>query len=920
MMAMIRMFTLALIAGLASQAIAAWPVVSSWVAGTPGKWTDDYARTCTEAKRQRLPILLAIVDTRLSAATHTWSANVLESEEWREWLDSTKILLVWWDHETISRPKWEAVAKQFMVAGSLAIPQIVLIDPDGCKADQFCAINGEEGDLAEPDEFIGRLDEFIGEWPELQIGPGTVGFTANAVTVRTGAPAASMTVQRSGGDSAGRQVFKLETVALTNANAAVADVHYTPIATSLVWEPGDASERKIDIPLLNDGSWGHLADHVFGVRLTREPNSTAKIGITDVTVTVTSDFLDTTGWQATNVVSGVTNVLWYAGPFTNTVPAKLTWVAPQSGLLSFSAWKESTNDTLSLSFSGIGSNLTMSATNTIALAAGMQVSWMAAGTNGMFYVEMLEWQPITPPSLLSPESGKVFQYRNVMANAGLLSLRWDGAATNAGTYCLLFTGTTSNVWGPAITNPLNGVSGVYLGLTNGTYCWRVENVATGGLNTAVSAQSPIWSFEVTERPVFSVPFMQVSFYLGVPSAFTVQAEGDPAYPIKYSASDLPAGLKIDEKTGVVSGTATRQGVFNATVTADNGKGSASLAVTVVVDSFSAFISGSLQGVVTDAAGTLRGVFTMTVATSGKPSLKMEIDGKRKTLRGKWLDTSEFNVQVANFSDRTTSLDLTISGEGAFGKTEDGLDMVARRVLSGTAARLYAGYYTAVLDAQVTETGALDNSPEGSGYLTFTVTERNGTVRYSGKLADGTSVSGSASLVANSASEAMFPVYKTLYSRRGVVAALVEISQGITNTVGFASGTWQYPGKNASSADDSFGAELSGTGAVYVKRPTSLKWLDGATLMADGADIADLNATDRKVTVVSENGTRLNVAASSGLFSGNLRDATGKGRPFKGALVPPAKFGAGYWLLPDASASHLRLNRSHPVEIDASGTP
>lgn len=928
MTATIRMLAFALMAGLACQAGAAWPKVSSSV-GAPGTWTDDYEGARAAGKKQQIPVLLAIVDTKLSMPTHIWNTNVLESAEWAEWLGTTKMHLVWWDHEKINRKKWEAVAMQFAEAGSLAIPQIVLLDPTGCKADQFCAVNRGDSRLADPDGFIERLDEFIGEWPGLQSGPGTIGFTSDAVTVRAGAPVASMTVRRLGGSADGRQVFRLETVALTNANAAVEGAHYTPVDTNLVWEAGDASERSIDLSLNGEG-WSQPVDRAFSVRLTKDPSSTAKVGTTNLTVTVTSEFSVTNGWWATttNDWLGVTNVLWVAGPLSNNVTATLTWTAPQPGLLAFAGWQlgDNTNATLSLDFPsvtpdvptpGLDTNETISAVSVVALAAGEQVAWTAKGTNAMFFVEMLDWQPLPTPSQIRPGNGSSLLLKDVAATPSLLDLVWTNAVSGAWAYSVLFTGKTATALSPAITNaPGSSVGAAGWGLTNGVYYWCVDNVATGAFKTVVLARSPVWSFDVNERPVFNVSSMRVSFYLGVPSAFTVHA--DCSVPVTYKAPALPAGLKIDPATGVVSGTVKRKGTFTVTVTATaaQGKGEATLPMTIVVEPLSAYISGALQGVVQDAAGTVRGVFTLNVAASGIPSLKMELDGMRKTLRGKWLEISRVNALVANFSDRTFNVDLTVSGNVATGRTADGLNMEARNILAKDVAKPYAGYYTVLLYGVPTGTGDLNNVPGGYGYLTFTVTERTGSVKYGGKLADGTSVSGSAGLMQGG----VFPVYKPLYSKRGEVAALVALSQGTTNAVAADSGAWLYPGKTKALTGDAFTVDLFGTGAEYVKKPVSLKWLDGMVLKTDGADAAGISATDKKVTVVNGNGVRLSVTASTGLFSGSFRDTTGKSRSFKGAVVPAERLGAGYWLSPDPSAAGYRLNRSRPVEIDIGGTP
>ena len=930
MMATIRILTLVLVAGLASQAVA-WPAVSQNV-GKPGVWSSLYSRTKDAAKNARLPCMVVFVDSAESTANADWNEGTLEDPSWEDWVGNHQMYLVMLDlsaTDGVTRPQWMSIANEFADKnGWIHLPQVVIFDPSGKKITQFCA----DGDLSEAAAFIERIECLVSGYPNVIIpGPGTVGFTSKAVTVRAGATVASMTVRRLGGNSEGRQVFTLETVALTNAGAAVAGVNYEPLVTNLVWEAGDAGERKVDVVLPNGEGWSQPVDRAFSVRLTRDPNSTAKIGTTNLTVTITSDFSATNGWWATttNNLAGATNVLWCAGPFTNRTPATLTWVAPQPGLLMFSGWKasESTNDILSLRLSsmgtgiptpGIDTNETVSAVNVIALAEGERVSWTASGTNGMFFVEMLGWHPLSAPVLTAPDNRRPFQLKDVVADPSLVDLRWQNAISGAWAYSVLFTGKTEAALSPAITNaPGSSVGAAGWGLTNGWYYWRVDNVATGDLKTVVSAQSPVWSFEVSERPVFTVAPSRVSFYLGVPSSFTVHA--DCVAPVSYSASGLATiGLAIDPATGLVSGTAKRKGTYSVTVKAASSKGEATLPVTVTVEPLSAYISGTLQGVVRDAAGTVRGVFTMTVAASGTPTLKMEVDGKRKTWRGKWQETSRVNALVANFSDRAASLDLTVSGDVARGRMAGGLDMEARRVLAMASAKPYAGYYTVLLDGVPMETGDLNNVPAGFGYLTFTVTERTGSVKYGGKLADGTSVSGSAGLMQGG----VFPVYKPLYSKRGEAAALVALSQGVTNAVTAGNGAWLFPGKTKALTGDAFLLSLGGTGAEYVKKPVSLKWLDGMGLNVDGAGAAEINATDKKVTVVvNGDGVKLNVTASSGLFKGSFRDtATGKNQSFKGALVPAEMLGAGYWLQPDPSAAGYRLNRSKPVEIGAGGAP
>jgi hypothetical protein len=66
--------------------------------------------------------------------------------------------------------------------------------------------------------------------------------------------------------------------------------------------------------------------------------------------------------------------------------------------------------------------------------------------------------------------------------------------------------------------------------------------------------------------------------VGTAYSFTVTASGSPA----FSATGLPPGLGIDPISGVISGTPTTPGSFNATITATNGGGPASANYTIVI--------------------------------------------------------------------------------------------------------------------------------------------------------------------------------------------------------------------------------------------------------------------------------------------------------------------------------------------------
>lgn len=203
------------------------------------------------------------------------------------------------------------------------------------------------------------------------------------------------------------------------------------------------------------------------------------------------------------------------------------------------------------------------------------------------------------------------------------------------------------------------------------------------------------------------------------------------------------------------------------------------------------------------------------------------------------------------------LRVGVDAGGNLAGSVDDTELFGRRVASAGPGP-FAGYYTALLS--VTDVTALDdevdNQPQGSGYLTFTVTG-SGSVNYAGKLADGTALSGSSKLVIYDGAElggaglseavagqsyAGFVVDKTLYSARGSVAAWVWIDGGDSsaqqdNLVSLMGSSWVYPGKSATFSSDGFVAALDDgslrpIGAAFVKPEDLAATFEGGTFDAD----------------------------------------------------------------------------------------
>jgi len=163
----------------------------------------------------------------------------------------------------------------------------------------------------------------------------------------------------------------------------------------------------------------------------------------------------------------------------------------------------------------------------------------------------------------------------------------------------------------------------------------------------------------------------------------------------------------------------------------------------------------------------------------------------------------------------------LSIDGARDRLANKKDAAAQSKLNGLK-----GYYTAIIappDDEVGYVGSLGNPNYGCGYLTITV-GTSGSVKFSGKLADGTSVSSSAKLLwFQRDNKLCAPLFIPLYSKRGTLGGLVWIDpedRQIDTTI-----SWYKYGQNWTS--DGLWAPAELFGGWYNKKP---KWYPSGYLM------------------------------------------------------------------------------------------
>jgi hypothetical protein len=199
---------------------------------------------------------------------------------------------------------------------------------------------------------------------------------------------------------------------------------------------------------------------------------------------------------------------------------------------------------------------------------------------------------------------------------------------------------------------------------------------------------------------------------------------------------------------------------------------------------------------------------------GTHHAKVDSAGRKPSLRGAWEPGAPTAPSAPAMTSRSVNARRSLTAERGAARHVCRVSGAARAVAAG-AALPYEGYYTAAFEAEVLEVGSetLANRPEGFSFVTMTVS-RAGKVKYSGVLADGARLSGSAMLmvfsgtemqamgydVAEDAAYAAFPLYAPLSAPRQRVGADLDCGEcggrrRRQTRCGLDSSRWFYPGKS-----------------------------------------------------------------------------------------------------------------------------
>ena len=364
----------------------------------------------------------------------------------------------------------------------------------------------------------------------------------------------------------------------------------------------------------------------------------------------------------------------------------------------------------------------------------------------------------------------------------------------------------------------------------------------------------------------------------------------------------------------------------------------------VPDPFITTIRGSYNGLITGGSASERGLFNLVLSKSGSFTGSVKIGTVSLPLKGKILGSGFWTTTITKKGGLTytitLNLTMSVSGDRQINGTvtTTGINSTFAADLNdwhkpkgadpGKVSDAYAGFYNVLLPPALTN--ADPDFPAGTGFGRVNI-NKLGTVKFIGKLGDGSPVAASAKLAKRNSGPVVFPIFLPLDKLRGNVSGLViydntQPSSDLTATL-----DWVEP-LTKGTDPDSFTGNVALHGSLYTKptvgQPIILQTSGGAgklTLIApaytkpitppasDLALIFNAATLDPAKQIIGPLGLEmvtLKFNSNTGLFTGGYKDTLlNKKIPFFGAASRKANSGTG-----EAGGVFVRGNRSGAVRF------
>ena len=292
----------------------------------------------------------------------------------------------------------------------------------------------------------------------------------------------------------------------------------------------------------------------------------------------------------------------------------------------------------------------------------------------------------------------------------------------------------------------------------------------------------------------------------LPQGYGLGFNGAASFPLTFKLNGkLPAGLKFDAKTGVFSGAPSKAGSAPVTITAtDPAKNSKDLTVNFTVDPLPTWVAGDFRAVGSDC------LLEMSVTSAGKVSAKLLTRLGTRSISGtlSWTQNMDDPEGDGTFgfnppdTKNGESCSISFNPDGTINGYADSYlksngwagDEVSGRCLDKAmlqnATAILDKYYTFRLDSSLSY--APDDSyssTAGYGYLTIK-TDKKGSAKVTGQLADGEKVSVSGLLLpVDEGYGAMLYLFASpsSYKKEGCFVMSLYLSDGYVNPMN--EGSW-----------------------------------------------------------------------------------------------------------------------------------